>query len=71
MRQTLLSRVARPIKKIAEPHTIELSAKRLPRSDRTRALTAEIAPNGDVLWIDGPVELTAVSSTAIIRECAD
>jgi hypothetical protein len=34
-------------------------------------LTAEIAPNGDVLWINGPVELTAISSAAIIRKRAD
>ena len=43
----------------------------LPRSHRTRGLTTEIAAHGDVLWIDGPVELTAVSSAAIIRKCAD
>ena len=34
-------------------------------------MTAEIAPDGDVLWINGPIQLTAVSSTAIIQKCAD
>ena len=43
----------------------------LPRSYRAGGLTAEIASDGDVLWIDGPIELTAVSSAAIIRKYAD
>jgi hypothetical protein len=34
-------------------------------------LTAEIAPDGDVLRIDWPGELTAESSTAIVRKRSD
>ena len=34
-------------------------------------VTTEIAPDSDVLWIDGPIELTPVSSTAIVRQRAD
>ena len=41
------------------------------RSYRTRGLTAEIAPNSDALWINGPVELTAISSAPIIGKSAD
>ena len=43
----------------------------LPRSYRTRGLTAEIAPDGDVLWIDGPVELTAKPPATIVRKRAN
>ncbi len=45
--------------------------KRLPCCYRTGGLTTEIAPDGDVLWIDGPIELTPVSSTAIVRQRSD
>lgn len=45
--------------------------KPLSRSYRTRRLAAEVAPDGDVLWINRPGELTAESSTAAIRKCAD
>src|SRR5262245_24927249 len=46
-------------------------AKKLSRSYRTRGLTTETAAHGDALWIGGPVELTAVSSTAVVRKRAD
>jgi len=45
--------------------------KALPRSYRTRGLTAKIAAHCDVLWIDRPAELTAISSAAIVGKRAD
>ena len=50
---------------------IELARRGLSRSYRAGGLTTEIAPDGDVLWIDGPTELTAISPAAIVRKRAD
>jgi hypothetical protein len=50
---------------------IELARRGLPRSHRACGLTTEIAAHRDVLWIDRPGELTAVSSAAIIGKRAD
>jgi len=46
-------------------------AKGLPRSYRSRGLTAEIATHRNILRIDWPRQLTAKPSAAIVRKRAD